>query len=305
MTRRPVLAALALLCLAPLPASAQQTEPRPFRAGVPLAPSANVKIYGAFRFAESCSYDATRDLYVVPSAGVPQNIQENDGYVSLINPDGTVHTPKWIGATRDGLTLNHPLGSDIRNGLLYLADLNVIRWFDLATGAPAGQVEVPGSAGFNDIAIDDDGTIFASQLGTADGQTPTRLYRIDPNGEAHMLLEGAPLSRANGVAFDPDGNVVVVNVGTKDILTFDRNGKLLKTEQSADAGNDGLVILPDGTKIVSSVQVGTIARIPPGGAPEVVASGIPNPASICYDPTRNVVAAPTNNNNAIALISLD
>jgi len=304
MARRGIAATLAL-SLTALPASAQETQPRPFQAGTPLEPSDNVRIYGAFRFAESCVYDEIRDLYVVPSAGVPQNIQENDGYVSLINPDGTVHTPKWIGATRDGLTLNHPLGSEIANGRLYLADINVVRWFDLATGAPRGEVEVEGATGFNDIAVEEDGTIFASQTGTPDGQTPTRLYRIAPDGTATVLVEGGPLSMANGVAFDTDGNVVVVNIGSPDILTFDRDGTLLRTEQSADTGNDGIVILPDGTKLVSSVRQGTLARIPPGGAAEVIATGIPSAASICHDPGRNVVVAPMNNNNAIALISLD
>ena len=37
------------------------------------------------------------------------------------DPDGSVHTTKWIGATRDGLTLNHPLGSAIADGVRYTA----------------------------------------------------------------------------------------------------------------------------------------------------------------------------------------
>ncbi|HAW27360.1 MAG TPA: gluconolaconase, partial [Planctomycetaceae bacterium] len=110
-------------------ALAQKSSTKPFQAGKPLGAvneagkfvplSDNVKVYGSFRFAESCVYDATRDLIVVMNAGVPQTQEENDGYVSLLNPDGSVHTTKWIGATRDGLTLNHPLGSAIHNGTLY------------------------------------------------------------------------------------------------------------------------------------------------------------------------------------------
>lgn len=59
--------------------------------------SSNVNVYGAIHSAESCIYDAERDLLVVPSRGVPQNMQENDAWVSLINSDGSVHTTKWIG----------------------------------------------------------------------------------------------------------------------------------------------------------------------------------------------------------------
>ena len=46
----------------------------------------------------------------------------DDGFVSLINPDGSVHTSKWIGANRDGLELRDPIGSAISNGVLYTAD---------------------------------------------------------------------------------------------------------------------------------------------------------------------------------------
>ena len=73
-------------------------------------------------------------MYVAINAGMAQDVVPNDGYVSLINPDGSVHTLKWIGVNRNGLTLNHPLGSDIANGRLYVVDINTIRWFD--TSAP-------------------------------------------------------------------------------------------------------------------------------------------------------------------------
>jgi hypothetical protein len=116
----------------------------PFVAGTPLKLTPNVKVYGGFRFSESISYDADRDLYVAVNAGMPQDVVPNDGYVSLVNPDGTTHTLKWIGVNRNGLTLNHPLGSHIANGMLYVADIDVIRWFDMKTGEPRGSVPVQG-----------------------------------------------------------------------------------------------------------------------------------------------------------------
>ena len=58
----------------------------------------------------------------------------------------------------------------------------------------------------------------------------------------------------NGVAMDPQGNIVVVNIGNPDVhhLLAGRQG--VKTEKAAQAGNDGLVIMTDGTKYVSSVR---------------------------------------------------
>lgn len=318
----------------------QPQAPQPFsvgnRLGLPVTPapdgafnpmSPNVKVYGAIYSAESCSYDPVRDLIVVPNRGVGQNVQTNNGWVSLINHDGSVHTARWIGIQAPGaerenmrppLVLNEPLGSDIANGMLYVADRDggtspsdpsvaVLRWFNMATGAPAGEVRVPGSTGFNDIEVADDGTIYATQTGTG-GETPVpaswQVWKITRDGTASIFVQGAPLRQPNGIAFDPQGNIVVLNMGTNEVLTFSTAGTLIRTETAAQAGNDGLVIMADGTKYVSSVQNGGVSRIRPGQAAELIAQNIPSAASMCYDAGANQLVIPMNANNALAFISL-
>jgi SMP-30/Gluconolactonase/LRE-like region len=299
---------IALICSSNVAIAQQAAVPdpatQPFAAGPPLKMTPNAKTYGGFRFAESISYDADRDLYVVPSAGIAQDVIPNDGYVSLVNPDGTTHTLKWIGVNRNGLTLNHPLGSDIINGMLYLADIDTVRWFDMKTGEPRGNVQVPGVTRFNDIEVAADGTIYGTQTGDTNSDT-WRVYKITPQGQSSVLVSGAPLERPNGIAFDPKGNIVVVNIGTNDVLTFTPAGKLLSTEKAIDPGNDGLAILPDGTKYVSSVRLGTISRIRPGQPAELVASGIPTAASMTYDSKRNRLVIPMNDWNAITIVDLN
>jgi sugar lactone lactonase YvrE len=295
-----------LLATAPL-THAQQAQPaadeKPFTAGTPLQHPPNVKTFGGFRFGESISYDADRDLYVVVNAGMPQTVVQNDGYVTLVNPDGTTHTLKWIGVNRNGLTLNHPLGSYIRNGRLYVADIDVVRWFDMKTGAPMGSVTVPGALWLNDIEVAEDGTIYATQTGTQEPDS-WKLYKITPDGTARAIVTGKPLARPNGVAFDAKGNVVVVNMNTTDIVTFSPDGEVLSTIQAADDGNDGIVVMPDGTLYVSSVTRGTVSRIRPGQAAERIATGIPSAASMTYDPKRNRLVIPMNDWNAITFVEL-
>ena len=303
--------------------------------GLPINPAAdgkfepmssNVKVYGAIYSAESCSYDADRGLIVVPSRGVPQNVQTNNSWISFINHDGSVHTSRWIGVQNPGdqrstltppLVLNEPYGSDIAGGLLYVADRDggttpaepsvaVIRKFNMKTGAPAGETRVEKSTWFNDIEVADNGTIYATVTGTG-GQNPDattwQVWKIAPDGAATIFIQGAPLRQPNGVAFDPQGNIVVVNIGNADVLTFSPDGKLLKTETAAQPGNDGLVIMKDGTKYVSSVQQGGVSRIRDGKA-ELIARNIPNAASMCYDAGANQLVIPMNPNNAIALVPL-
>jgi sugar lactone lactonase YvrE len=305
MTR--YLLAGALLAIAHSAAAQTPAPPasnQAFVAGTPLKSTPNAKTYGGFRFAESISYDADRDLYVAVNAGMPQDVVPNDGYISLVNPDGSAHTLKWIGVNRNGLTLNHPLGSDIANGMLYVVDIDTVRWFDMKTGEPKGSTPVAGVTRFNDLDVAPDGTIYATQTGD---QHPAswRVYKITAQGQASVFVSGAPLNLPNGIAFDPKGNIVVVNIGSDDVLTFSPSGPLLTTEHSTDAGNDGLAILPDGTKYVSSVRQGTVARIRPGQKAELVASGIPTAASMTYDSKRNRLVIPMNDWNAITIVDLN
>jgi invasion protein IalB len=265
---------------------------------IPLSP--NVKVYGSFRFTESCTFDRERNLIVVMNQGVKQDLQPNDGYVSLIHPDGTVHTSKWIGASREGLTLNDPYGSAISNGVLYTVDTGYLRSFDLKTGQPLRSIEVTGATFLNGVAVADDGTAYVSN-------TPKeyRVFRVTKDGQVSVFLEGEPLNMPNGLAIDGDGNIVVVNVGDNAVLTFSRDGKLLNTEHTVEGGNDGLVITEDGTKYVSSVRYGSISRIRPGRPAEIIASGIPSAASMCYDSIQRQLIIPMNSNDAVAFVALD
>jgi hypothetical protein len=342
MKRRHVLAAAGMLVIG-IAAGAllAQQQAQPFfvgnRLGLPINPAAdgafeamspNVKVFGAIYSAESCSYDAGRGLIVVPNRGVAQNVQTNNAWVSFINHDGSVHTARWIGVQNPGdqrnnltppLVLNEPYGSDIANGVLYLADRDggtapnepsvaVIRRFNLQTGAPAGEVRVEKSPWLNDIEVGDDGTVYATQTGVG-GDKPDpaswQVWKIPRDGTPSIFIQGAPLRQPNGIAFDPQGNIVVVNIGNNEVQTFSPAGQLLKTENAAQPGNDGLVIMPDGTKYVSSVLNGGVSRIRPGRPAELIARNIPNAASMCYDAGANQLVIPMNPNNGLAFVPLN
>lgn len=336
-----IASALLLSLLTAGPAFAQQekdtsTYPVGNPLGVPATPAAdesfepiseNVSVYGAIYSAESCTYDPERGLIVVPNRGVPQRVRTNDAFVSLINHDGSVHTPRWIGIQNPAeradlsppLTLNHPLGSDIAGGTLYLADRDggtsaddpsvaVVRQFDLETGAPTGEIRIDESPWINDIEITQDGTIYVTQTGDM-GNDPDpaswRVWEITPDGTPEIFAQGDPLNQPNGIGFDPEDNIVVVNFGNDEVLTFSRDGELVKTETAAQAGSDGLVIMEDGTKYVSSVAEGGVSRIPPGEPTELIARNIPSAASMCYDPEANQLVVPMNPNHGLAFVELE
>jgi len=168
---------------------------------------------------------------------------------------------------------NRELGSAIANGTLYAADIDTVRSFDLKTGAPKAAVTIPEANVLNGIAA------AARAVYVSNTRDPQRIYKVTPDGKSSIFVNGAPLSQPNGVALDPAGNIVVINIGDNTVLTFDKSAKLIKTEHSNQSGNDGLVVLSDGTKYVTSVRFGSVSRIRPGKDAEIIASGIPSPAS--------------------------
>ena len=281
--------------------------------------SDNVAVHGGIVYSESCTYDPGRDLIVAPNMGNRMNAGfHNDGWVSLVNHDGSINTLRWLTSNEEtGAYVNDPFGSDIVNGVLYLADrkggtvegeavVATITMWDVATGAWIGDVEVPESTGFNDLAVTADGVVYASDSGA------NRIFQVNPDGTWSIFIddngdnnrEGPVFQLPNGVAIDPDGNIVVVNIFSSNVHTFSPDGEMLKTENTVDGGDDGIVIMADGTKYVSSVRFGSVSRIAPDGTAEIIAVGIPSAASMCYDAGANQLVIPMNANNALAFVPL-
>jgi len=268
------------------------------QAGNFVAMSSNVTVYGSFHFTESCTFDPERNLILAMNRGNADG--SDDGFVSLINPDGSVHTSKWIGATRDGLELRDPIGSAISNGVLYTADNGSrdLRSFDLLTGAPLNAVSIPGSGFINGVAATADGTAYLTD--TQEG----RIYEISSDGDVSVFAEGAPLNSPNGLAMDNDGNIVAVNIGDSAVITYNPDGEVVKQEAAIEGGNDGVVVTGNGVKYVSSVRFGSVSRIDTRGNAQIIARGIPSAASMCYDSTQNQLVIPMNPNNSLAFIRL-
>jgi hypothetical protein len=309
----------------PAPATGAQVAPNTFAPA-----SRNVRMYGALYSAESCVYDPGRGVIVAPSRGVTQAVRANDAWIAFINHDGSVNTPRWVGiqnpgAERDSMTpplvFNEPYGSFLHKDVLYFADRDggtpdaahpgqttpsvaVLRTFDLATGRPLKSITVPGSPWLNDITVAADGTVYGTSTGAVDSPETWAIWKLAPNGQASVFIQGAPLNMPNGIEVDGDGNIVVVNIGTVDVITFAPDGHVVRTEQAAQSGNDGLVIMPDGVKFVSSVRLGGVSMIAPGAPPKLIAENIPSAASMCYDPGANQLVIPMNANNGLAFVSL-
>ncbi len=270
-------------------ASAAPAEPPP-----PAAPTAVAKWTG-LSTPESVLYDADADRYLVSNINGKPDGKDNNGFISVLSPDGTTTTPKWIEGGKEKVKLDAPKGMGIAKGVLYVADITSVRMFDVKTGAPKGEVAIPGSTFLNDIAAGPDGKIYVSDTGVkmgAKGFEPTgsdAVYEID-KGHAKALAKGKELGGPNGLLVTDKG-LVVVTMGSGEVFRLDDKGKKQDVSKPPTGMLDGVVALGD-SLLVTSWEGSAIYKGPLGGTFEKVLSDQKSPADIGYDTKRGRVLVP-------------
>jgi streptogramin lyase len=259
----------------------------------------NVEKVG-FKTPESVMYDANADVYLVSNInvdGVPTK-KDNNGFISRLNPDGTVQNLKWISGGANGVTLNAPKGMAIVDGTLYVTDLDTVRKFDLTSGEALGEIPIEGTTFLNDLAADEDGAVYVSDTGlTADdkgiGPNGTdAIYRISSGDEVSVIAKGKELTLPNGLEVNPDGKLQVVAFGSSEIYTLDADGKRGDVLKMPAASLDGVITLKDGRRVISSWETSSLYTLAADGKVEVLATGLPSPADLGYDSKRERVLVP-------------
>ncbi|MCA8998455.1 MAG: SMP-30/gluconolactonase/LRE family protein [Planctomycetaceae bacterium] len=137
----------------------------------------------------------------------------------------------------------------------------------------------------NDIAIMDDGTLFASDPNWP--ESTGQLWRIDPDGTTTLLAKD--LGTANGIEVSPDGQTLYVNESAqRNIWAFTitpekslTSKRLLK--KFDDFGFDGMRCDVDGNLYVTRYGKGTVVKLSPEGKilREIPVLGS-RPSNLCF-----------------------
>jgi sugar lactone lactonase YvrE len=244
---------------------------------------------------ESVLYDDKADRYLVSNINGKPTDTDNNGFISVLSPDGQVTTLKWIEGGKNKVKLDAPKGLALSNGVLYAADITTVRMFDAKTGAPKGEVKIAGATFLNDLAAGPDGKIYVSDSGIkpgAGGFEPTgtdAVYVID-KGKAKALAKSTDLGRPNGLAV-LDKGVVVVTFGSGEVYRLDEKGAKADASKPPKGSLDGVVPLGD-SLLVSSWEGSAIYKGKLGGDFELFLPGQKSPADIGYDTKRGRVLVP-------------
>lgn len=140
------------------------------------------------------SDDGGAFLYVSSIHGQPGE-KDGRGYISKLTSDGRMIERRWV----DGL--NAPKGMGIHEGRLFVTDIDRFLVIDVASGEVLEQFSPSGAQFLNDVAVDDEGGAFVSDM------MDNAIYRYD--GRALTLwLRDERLMHPNGLLVDQDSLLV-------------------------------------------------------------------------------------------------
>jgi sugar lactone lactonase YvrE len=253
---------------------------------------------------ESVLFDGRRDiLYVANIAGDPVG-KDGNGYLSILDPDGGIRIEKWVTG------FDAPKGLFLDGDTLYVSDIDRLVAIDVAEGAVAGSWAADGAIFLNDIAADDAGRVFVSDM-LAD-----RIYVLE-DGTLSVWLQDAALEHPNGLAV-ADGRLVVATwgPGLKEDFTTEAPGRLLTIDLDSKAiapfgsgagiGNlDGLEPDGDGGWIVTDWIAGGVIRVAPDGSAEMLIDLGPGSADLEFLPDERVAIVPMMLDDGIVSHRLD
>jgi hypothetical protein len=293
-------AAAAPSASAPAPKnSIEQTPPAtPAASAEPPKPAAPTPVakWTGLAHPESVLYDADGDRYLVSNINGSPFDKDNNGFISVLSPDGTVANLKWIEGGKNKVKLDAPKGSAIYKGVLYVADVTVVRTFDAKTGAQKADIPVAGAVFLNDLAAGPDGKIYVSDssfkvstTGGFESAGTDAVYVID-KGKAKALAKSPDLHEPNGVLWTDKG-LVVCSMGAPEVFRLDEKGAKQDATKTPSAGLDGLIQVGD-SLLVTSWEASSVLRGKLGGTVETALTEQKSPADIGYDTKRGRVLVP-------------
>ena len=137
---------------------------------------------------------ATGAIYVSNIAGAIMQ-KDGNGFIAKLKPDGTIATRQWVKG------LNAPTGLALHDRTLYAADVDELLEINVASGEILNRYPAKGAIFLNDVAVDQDGTVYVSD-------TPTNTIWRLKDGLFEPWLANDALKGPNGLLVQGDKLIV-------------------------------------------------------------------------------------------------
>ena len=257
----------------------------------PAAPELTLswKTDTVFTGSESALYDPAADVVYVSNGNTKSGEKDNDGFISILNTNGTVRDLKWVEGGLDA-----PKGMALLNGKIYVTDIDAIKVIDVASAAIEKTIAVDSAIFLNDLATDGQQVYFSdSRAG--------KIYSMTTDGTYQVISDKTP--NVNGLEYYNNHLYALDGEGLK---KFSDDGNYNpETINTVATGGDGLVILND-TTFIASRWGGEIFFI--RGAETTVILDTQaeksNTADIGFVADKNLILVPTFMKNEVAAYEL-
>ncbi len=252
---------------------------------------------GAFATPESVLYDAAADRYLVSNINGAPSEPDGNGYILELSPDGRVTNPKLIAGGQNKVRLDAPKGLAIVGTELWVADITLVRRFDLKSAAHKGDIPLPGATFANDIVAAPDGGAYVSDSAVKFGDKGLealgdgQVFFVDKANKVKVFAKGKDLGGPNGLAIGV-GNILIANtIRGDEVYQLTAKGKRETVTGLPGGQLDGLLAIDD-LLIVSSWKTETVYRGPLGGTFTPILTKVKGVADIGYDSKRKRLLVP-------------
>ena len=254
--------------------------------------------------------DQTCDCYFISNVNGEPAEKDNNGFITKLDRDGKVIAAQFIRGGERTITLHAPKGMAIAHQVLYVADLDTLRAFDVKTGKPVAAISFagqPGPVSLVDVAADPQGMLYASDMDA------NVIYRIDPAKQhaVSVLVRDAALAGPRGLAVHPKtGRLIAVSWHKGSIVEIASDGAITELVSNGFFSSrfknlDGVDFDTWGNMYVSDFTTGKIWRMRPDRHFNVIAEYLPTPADISVDRVKNLILVPYLYGNAAEINGLE
>jgi sugar lactone lactonase YvrE len=245
---------------------------------------------------------ATGAIYVSNINGAIMQ-KDGNGFIAKLNPDGKMIERQWA------KKLNAPTGLAVYDRKLYVADVDQLVEINIASGEIAKRYDAEGATFLNDVAVDGEGTVYASD-------TPTNtIWRLKDRSFEPLLANDA-LNGPNGLLVQGDTLIVaslgkVPSQGQKGelggLVTVSLKDLAVKNlGDGAPIGNlDGIELFRPGAYLVTDWAAGALFRIDANGKAERLIDLNQGSADLTYLPAKKMVLIPMMLDNSLAAYALE
>ncbi|NWG92799.1 MAG: hypothetical protein HXY21_09875 [Parvularculaceae bacterium] len=174
--------------------------------------------------------------YFISNVAGEGEAKDGIGWIAKLSPEGDVIAEKFI----EGL--DAPKGMAVKDGVLYVADIDRVRSFDASTGAPQADISIDGARFLNDA------TVWKGEVYVSDSDA-ARIWRLGAEGPV-VWREGEELAGVNGLLGVGDRLYVSTMSGGYLFEATAAGGWREIASGMIDA--DGIGLVPGGGFLVSS-----------------------------------------------------